>query len=172
VRKVFGQTLKPPPVAIAPVAASLHPELTTRERVTLQTEAPACMTCHHMINPLGFSLERFDAVGRYRETEQNKQIDDRAAYQPREGEQVSFAGARELAEFLAESPEVRAAFVQQMFQFLVQQSLQAYTPTLERELEASFIESNYNIRELAVEIAARIAPIGRTANGNDPTAIP
>lgn len=172
VRKVLGQTLKPPPVAIAPVAASLHPDLTTRERVTLQTEAPACMTCHHLINPLGFSLERFDAVGRYRETEQQKQIDDRATYQPREGEQVSFAGARELAEFLAESPEVRSAYVQQMFQFLVQQSLQAYPPTLEEELEAHFVESNYNIRELAVEIAARIAPIDRPASGNDPTGTP
>ena len=168
VRKVLGQALKPPPVAIAPVAASLHPDLTTRERVTLQTEPPACMTCHHLINPLGFSLERFDAVGRYRETEHNKQIDDRAAYQPREGEPVSFAGARELAEFLAASPEVRSAFVQQMFQFLVQQSLQAYGPQLEQELEAGFVASNYNIRQLAVEIATRIAAIGRTDSAATP----
>jgi mono/diheme cytochrome c family protein len=172
VRKVLGQALKPPPVAIAPVAVSLHPDLTTRERVTLQTEAPACMTCHHLINPLGFSLERFDAVGRYRETEHNKQIDDRAAYQPREGEQVSFTGARELAEFFAESPEVRSAFVQQMFQFLVQQSLQAYGPELAQELDSGFVASNYNIRELAVEMAARIAPIGRPASGNDPKVTP
>jgi hypothetical protein len=130
------------------------------------------MTCHRLINPLGFSLERFDAVGRYRETEHDKQIDDTAEYQPREGETVSFAGARELAEFLAESPEVRQAFIQQMFQFLVQQSLQAYGPELEQELEAGFVKSDYNMRELALEIAARIAPIGRSAGDTSSASTP
>ena len=35
----------------------LHPSLTTRERVTLQTSPPPCITCHGIINPLGFALE-------------------------------------------------------------------------------------------------------------------
>src|SRR5262249_11643899 len=53
-RGVLGQTLRPPPEAFTPLPAESHPELTTRERVTLQTRPQACVVCHGMINPLGF----------------------------------------------------------------------------------------------------------------------
>ena len=68
-RNVLGRSLRPPPAAQVPLAPELHPELTTRERVTLQTSPASCTTCHGMINPLGFALENFDAVGRYRKAE-------------------------------------------------------------------------------------------------------
>ena len=67
-RGVLGVSLRPPPVAVAPIAADLHPDLSTRERVTLQTKPKECMTCHGIINPLGFTLERFDAIGRIRDS--------------------------------------------------------------------------------------------------------
>ena len=66
VRSVLGLNLRPPPEAVTPLAADLHPKLTTRQRVTLQTNSTSCMNCHGIINPLGFTLEHFDAVGRYR----------------------------------------------------------------------------------------------------------
>ncbi len=160
-RSVLGQSLKPPPEAVAPLAASLHPDLTTRERVAIQTRPAACMTCHHIINPLGFTLERFDAVGRYRTTERERPIDDRGHYQPRDGKVVEFTGARELATFLAESPQVSEAFVEQMFHFMVQQSIAAYGPDGKARLHRAFVESDYNMRQLAVEIAVAASPVGR-----------
>jgi hypothetical protein len=161
VRGVLGQPLKPPPEAVAPLPADLHPELTTRERVTLQTKPAACMTCHHVINPLGFTLERFDAVGRYRETEQNQTINDQGEYQPPDGPPVKLAGARDLAKFLAESDEVSEAFVEQMFHYMVQQSLEAYGPEVRQHLEQSFVDSGYSIRNLAIEIAVASSKTGR-----------
>jgi hypothetical protein len=160
-RNVLGQTLKPPPEAVAPLAADLHPDLTTRERVALQTRPPACMTCHHVINPLGFTLERFDAVGRVRDAEFDKPIDDQGHYQPAEGDTVTFGGARQLAEFLASSPQVSQAFVEHMFHYLVQQSLAAYGPEVREQLHTAFVDSGYNIRDLAIEIAAAAAPRSR-----------
>src|SRR5207302_97648 len=41
-RNVLGQTLRPPPEAFAPLAPELQPQLTTRERVSLQTKPQAC----------------------------------------------------------------------------------------------------------------------------------
>ncbi|WP_442483769.1 DUF1592 domain-containing protein [Aeoliella sp. SH292] len=161
VRGVLGQPLKPPPEAVAPLPADLHPELTTRERVTLQTKPAACMTCHHVINPLGFTLERFDAVGRYRETEQNQTINDQGEYQPPDGPPVKLAGARDLAKFLAESDEVSEAFVEQMFHYMVQQSLEAYGPEVRTHLQQSFVDSGYSIRNLAIEIAVASSKTGR-----------
>ncbi|MBX9625905.1 MAG: DUF1588 domain-containing protein, partial [Gemmataceae bacterium] len=56
-RGLLGRSLRPPPDAFTPLPADLHPSLTTRERVALQTKPAACITCHGNMNPLGFALE-------------------------------------------------------------------------------------------------------------------
>jgi hypothetical protein len=161
VRGVLGQSLRPPPVAVAPLAPDLHPGLTTRERVTLQTEPAACMTCHQIINPLGFALEHFDAVGRYRATERDKPVDAAGSYRTRSGEQVTFDGARPLAEFVAGSEEAHAAFTEQLFHSLVQQPVAAYGAETLEGLRQSFASSQFNIRDLAVQVMVVSAPVGR-----------
>ena len=70
-RKVLGRLLKPPPEAVAFKNEEFDPSLTMREKVAQLTKKTSCMQCHRVINPIGFSLESFDAVGRFR-TEDNK----------------------------------------------------------------------------------------------------
>jgi hypothetical protein len=151
-RGLLGVAIKTPPVAVAPVAPDLHPALTTRERVILQTKPATCMTCHAVINPLGFPLENFDAVGRFREKDRGKPVDTKGGYQTRAGKTAPVTGPRELAAFLADSPEAHAAFVEQMFEFLVQQSPRAYGPDTVQRLRKSFVANRFHVRKLAVEI--------------------
>jgi hypothetical protein len=151
-RGVLGVVLRPPPEAVAPLAPSLHPNLTTRERVLLQTRPGTCMTCHGIINPLGFALEQFDAVGRYRDKDNGKPIDATGSYQTRAGKSVQVHGARELATFLAGSAEAHSAFVEQLFHHLVQQPVRAYGAKTLDELTRSFAANGFHIRKLAVEI--------------------
>ncbi|MHB8900387.1 MAG: DUF1588 domain-containing protein [Thermoguttaceae bacterium] len=160
-RSVLGQALRPPPVAVAPLAPDLHPDMTTRRRVATQTSPAECMTCHSIINPLGFALENFDAVGRYRRQERNQPVDPSGSYHTRQGQTVSFRGARQLAEFVAGSPEAHSAFTEQLFHHLVQQPARAYgSNTLDR-LRDKFVAGNFNIRSLALEIVTLSAPVGR-----------
>ena len=163
-RAVLGRSLRPPPEAFAPLPPELHPDLTTRERVALQTKPPQCMSCHTIINPLGFTLERFDAVGRYRDADGSKPIDDSAVYQSPAGETAHLSGARDLAEYLAGSEEVHAAFIVQLFHHLVQQSVQAYGPPALEGLRESFASRDFHIRQLAVEIMVASALVGRETN--------
>lgn len=156
-RSLLGRSLKPPPEAVAPLSPDLHADLTTRERVILQTSPNACQTCHTMINPLGFSLENFDAVGRYRTEEQGKPVDVSGGYTTLTGEQVSFDGVRELAAFLAASEESHTAFVEQMFHHLVKQPIRAYGPDQAEELRRSFVASGYNVQQLMAEAVAAAA---------------
>jgi hypothetical protein len=151
-RNLLGRTLQPPPVAVAPIAADLHPKLTTRQRVILQTRPPACMSCHGMINPLGFTLEKFDAIGRLRAEEKEQAIDTNGAYQARSGQKVTFKGARDLANFLAESDESHTAFVEKLFLNTVKQPLLAYGPKALSTLQATFKAQNFNVRKEMVEI--------------------
>jgi hypothetical protein len=160
-RNVLGQSLRPPPEAFTPLAPDLVPDLTTRERVALQTKPQACQSCHTMINPLGFTLENFDAVGRFRDTENGKPIDATGAYQTRTGEVARFAGVRELAVFLAGSPEVHEAFVERVFHHLVKQPVRAFGQTRLEDLRQSFAQNGYSVRKLMVEIMAATALTGR-----------
>jgi hypothetical protein len=153
-RSLLGRALRPPPVAVAPLAPDLHAGLTTRERVTLQTSPASCVTCHGMINPLGFSLERFDAIGRFRTDEKGKPIDATGIYEPPSGEVSRYEGARQLAETLAASEEVHTAFVEQLFHHMIQQPIRAFGPDLSPRLRRSFAEHNFNVRSLLVEIVA------------------
>jgi cytochrome c553 len=156
-RSVLGRALRPPPEAFTPLEAKLHPQLTTRERVALQTKPQACVSCHAMINPLGFTLEHFDAVGRYRDTEKGRPIDATGTYQTRTGEMVKFSGVRDLATFLAGSAETHDAFVEQLFHYLIKQPVRAYGPRQLEDLRRAFAGNGFNICKLVVEIVATSA---------------
>jgi cytochrome c553 len=155
-RSVLGNTLKPPQEAIAPLAPDQHPDLTTRERVALQTSAVACQTCHTMINPLGFALEDFDPIGRYRTLEINgsveKPINATGSYLPREGPEATFKGTRELAAYVATSRDAQEAFVQSLFHALVKQPLRAWGPNTLDNLRKSFAAGDFDIRRLLFDI--------------------
>ena len=159
-RNVLGQVLRPPPEAFTPLSPELHPQLTTRERVLLQTKPQACQSCHGMINPLGFTLENFDALGRYRDKEKEKPIDATGAYQTRSGKVVKLAGLRELATFLAGSEETHEAFVERLFHYMVKQPVRAFGPRESLTLQKSFADNQYSIRKLIVDIVADSAQVG------------
>ncbi len=160
-REVLGKTLRPPPDFFAPLAADLHPGLTTRERVSLQTKPSSCMTCHSMINSLGFTLEHFDAIGRYRDKDRDKSIDDSGTYQTQDGKRAVFEGADGLATFLVGSEETHAAFTEQLFHHLLQQPVRAYGANTLHDLTDSFTQHDFNIRQLVVQTMVATAMVGR-----------
>ena len=155
-RSLLGNVLEPPEEAVAPLAPAAHPDLTTRERVALQTRSAACRTCHTMINPLGFALEEFDALGRHRTVEPagaaTRPIDTTGSYRPREGAEATFTGARELGGFLATSPDAQEAFVQALFHAVVKQPARAWGPDTLGNLRRSFAAGGFDIRRLLVDI--------------------
>lgn len=152
IRYMLGRTLRPPSEAFTPLSPDLHPDLTTRERVELQTSPDGCQTCHSKINGLGFVLENFDAVGFYRETEKSKAIDAIGQYTDRKDNSVKFDGVPDLASYLAESDDAHRAFVSRAFQHFVKQPPAAFGPETLDRLVRFFRENDYNIRELLTEI--------------------
>ena len=156
-RNILGNVLQPPVNAIAPLSADVHPDLTTRERISLQTKASACQTCHAMINPLGFGLEEYDPLGRLRTTEHrdghDMPINATGNYQPRTGKEAFFYGGRELGHYLATNRDASETFVQSLFHALAKQPLRAWGSDALGELTDRFISKNYSIRKLIVEIA-------------------
>ena len=151
-RNLLGRTLSPPPAAFVPLAADLHPDMTTRQRVELQTKPAACNGCHSLINPLGFTLEKFDAIGRVRDKENGQAVDTTGSYRSRSGSLVKFTSAMQLGQYLADSDEAHAAFVEKLFQHLVKQPVLAYGSDTLPTLERNFTSNQYNIRKLMADI--------------------
>jgi hypothetical protein len=115
-----------------------------------------------MINPLGFTLEKFDAIGRLRQWEQERPINATGSYRTRSGELEKFSGARSLARYLAESEEAHAAFIERLFQHLVKQPVRAFGPSTLPDLQQAFAANECNIRKEMVEIMAASALKGRS----------
>jgi hypothetical protein len=73
---VLGTPPPPPPENVPALENNtVAANLSVRERLAAHRANPACAVCHDMIDPVGFSLENFDAVGRWREIEAGKPID-------------------------------------------------------------------------------------------------
>lgn len=152
-RNIVGMTLKSPVEANKFDDAKFDPSLTMRQKVTQMTRSQACMGCHQTINPLGFSLENYDGVGRWRTREKNKPIDPKSDFQTDEGHTVPLKGARDVAEFAASSPSAHLAFIHQLFHHVAKQPLEAYGSQAAEHLRQEFEKSGFDIRRLLVRLA-------------------
>lgn len=159
-RNIVGRQLKPPPKAISFSNAKFDPSLTMRQKVTQLTRDNACMSCHGTINPLGFSLEHYDGIGRWRTTDNDKPINAASDFAGDDGDTIHLRGARDVAQFAVKSSAAQRAFVRQMFHHIAKQDTSAYGLSVLDDLEESFIDSGYNIRRLVAEIATIDAAYG------------
>jgi hypothetical protein len=153
-RKIVGRALKPPPIAVAFNDAEFDPTLTMREKISQLTKNQTCQGCHSFINPLGFSLEHFDAVGKFRDEDNGKAVNAVAEYITDEGRTVKVTGPRDVAEYAANNDDAHRAFIEQLFHQVVKQPVFAYGPNVMDQLRQSFAASGCNIQRLLVDITA------------------
>ena len=78
---ILGIVPPNPPPDVPPFKESTHAEgtapieLSMRQRMDEHRTNPVCASCHRMFDPIGFALEAFDAIGRYRTNEFGKPLD-------------------------------------------------------------------------------------------------
>jgi hypothetical protein len=97
-------TPPPPPAAGIPAIPEQIPEgLTMRQMLERHVSDPNCASCHRQMDPLGFGLENFNAIGAWREEEAGHPVDSSG----RLPNGQAFVGALELREILSHMPEFR-----------------------------------------------------------------
>ena len=74
---LLGAPPPPPPPNVPPLAVNDSADTPTSLRAKMEQHRsnPVCSSCHAKIDPLGFALEHFDAIGRWRETDRGAAID-------------------------------------------------------------------------------------------------
>jgi hypothetical protein len=99
----------PPPLPDVPTLKdnTIAATLSVRERLAEHRANPACASCHNLMDPIGFALENFDAVGRWRLLEEGKPVDASGGLP----DGSNFTGVAGLEEGLLKRPEVFAGTV-------------------------------------------------------------
>jgi hypothetical protein len=151
-RNIVGLSLRPPPMAVTFDESHFNPKLTMREKITELTRNKSCMSCHSTINPLGFSLENFDAIGRWRTQDNNKPVNAAGEFADDEGKVVHLSGPRDIVNYVASSPYGHRAFIRQLFNHFVKQQPLAYGPQTLEDLQKSFAASSCNVQKLLVDL--------------------
>ncbi|MDI1314722.1 DUF1592 domain-containing protein [Prosthecobacter sp.] len=152
-RNIVGLSLRPPPIAVSFDETHFNPKLTMREKITELTRNNTCMSCHSTINPLGFSLENFDAIGRWRTQDNHKPVNAIGEFSDDEGHVVHLSGPRDIVNYVASSPYGHRAFIRQLFNHFVKQQPLAYGPQTLEDLQRSFAAADCNVQKLLIEMA-------------------
>ena len=111
VHNILGLQLPDPPANIPSLedGAKESGAATLREQLAIHRADAMCASCHNTLDPLGFGMENFDAIGRWRTTDQGKPIDAKGTMPGGE----SFDGPVELANILKKQKHKFAQLITQ-----------------------------------------------------------
>jgi len=149
--RLLCQSVPPPPVNANITPPAVRADATTRERFAQHRTDPTCAACHTLMDPIGLGFEHYDAVGQWRDTENNFPID---ATGDITGSDVAgpFNGALELSQKLAQSQQVKDCLVQTWFRFAQGRAVSDADKDNLAILSSSFANSNFRIMDLMVAI--------------------
>jgi hypothetical protein len=147
--------LPPPPPDVDTTPPDPDLNATTRERFRQHSADARCASCHRLLDNVGFGLEAFDHLGRFRAEENGIPIDATGNMLDSGDPALDgvFDGAVELASRLAASPQVEACLATQWFRYGMGRAEQdADVCSLER-VKADFAGSGGDFRELLISLA-------------------
>ncbi len=124
--------------------------LTVRQRTELHRTNPVCANCHRILDPIGFGLEKFDAIGRWRDRDHNGQPIDSAGELP--GDQ-RFSGPADLKAILARRQEdVARNLVEKLLAYALGRKLEGYDEVVVDELMGGLARDGYRMRSVVTGI--------------------
>jgi hypothetical protein len=144
-------TPPPPPLPDVPALDNntVSAGLPVRERLMQHRKNAVCASCHNVIDPPGFALENFDAVGRWRSTEEGQPVDASGGLP--DGSQ--FAGVSRLEAALLKRPEVFVGtLTEKLLTFALGRGIEYYDSPAVRKIVRAARDADYRFSALMVAI--------------------
>jgi Protein of unknown function (DUF1592)/Protein of unknown function (DUF1588)/Protein of unknown function (DUF1587)/Protein of unknown function (DUF1585)/Protein of unknown function (DUF1595)/Cytochrome C oxidase, cbb3-type, subunit III len=151
---VLGNLLGMPPPPPLPNVPALEQTIGTglsmRERLARHRADPVCASCHKLMDPIGFSLENYDAVGRWRTTEEGKPIDASGGLP----DGSEFEGIDGLEHALLSRPELFAGtLTEKLLTYALGRGVETYDAPAVRGILGKARAENFRFSSLIVGIA-------------------
>ncbi len=147
---VLGMPPPPPPADVPELSeTTISGELSIRERLAEHRANPACAGCHNPMDPLGFALENYDAVGRWRTLDGGLPIDPSGELI--DGTRVT--GVADLERALLDRPELFAAtLTEKLLTFALGRGVEYYDAPAVRAVVQAARASNYRFSSIILGI--------------------
>jgi hypothetical protein len=148
---ILGTPPPPPPANIPALKDNtVSSSLSVRERLAEHRANVACAGCHKLMDPAGFSLENFDAVGRWRTVEEGKPIDSTGGLP--DGSQ--FEGVTGLERALLKRPEIFVStLTEKLLTFALGRGVESFDAPAIRKIVREAGAQDYRFSSLIVGIA-------------------
>ena len=156
----------PAPPPDVPALDKQDPEavarLTLRQRTELHRTNPVCANCHKILDPIGFGLEKFDAIGRWRDRDTNGEAIDSSGELPggegsgSEGLKAKrFSGPAELKAIIAErNRDVARNLVEKMLAYALGRKLDGYDEIVVDDLMNDIAGDGYRMRAIITGVVS------------------
>jgi hypothetical protein len=148
---ILGTPPPPPPPNVPSLKEDRNASaLTMRERMEQHRANPACASCHKLMDPLGFALENFDAIGRWRTTQGNTPID--ASGELPDG--TKFQGPSELRRvLLSKRDQFVGTVTEKLLTYAVGRGIEYYDMPAVRKIVRGGASSDYRFSAIVLGIA-------------------
>ena len=137
----------PPPPPGVPALVTVHDgrQLNARQQLELHRSDPKCAACHMKMDPLGFALENFDAIGGYRTTDAGQPIDVSATMP----EGTKFSGLSGLQQILlARKDEFTGAFTERLLTYALARGVGARDMPAVRKIVRRAASDDYRVQSI------------------------
>jgi hypothetical protein len=147
---ILGAPAPPPPQNVPSLDQTVISEsLTVRERLKKHRADAACARCHNLMDPVGFALENFDAVGRWRELEAGRPVDATGGLP----DGNSFVGVAGLETAILKRPQVFVtALTESLTTFALGRGLELYDGPAIRQVVRQAAKEDYRISAVILGI--------------------
>jgi hypothetical protein len=149
---LLGASPPPPPPNVPTIVtkSAAGQVLSMREAMTLHRSNPVCASCHSQMDPLGFALENFDAIGRWRSrSEAGTPVDATGALPSGE----TFEGVDGLRQVLLRQPERFAgALTERLMTYGLGRGVDSYDMPAVRKIVRDARGDNYKLSSLVLGV--------------------
>ena len=172
--QVLGEHVPPPPPNVPPLEKQdkqAVENLTLRQRTELHRTNAVCANCHKILDPIGFGLENFDAIGRWRNQDDTGGAIDAAGELPGE---KRFSSPRELKAIIAaRKDELAQNLTRKLLAYALCRQLEGYDEIVVDQLMETIAKDGYRMQTLISEIVTSYPFVNRRilelkASSNDP----
>ena len=149
---ILGMPPPPPPADVPELKeTTISGKLSVRERLAEHRANPACASCHNPMDPLGFALENYDAVGRWRTDDGGEPIDPSGELA--DGTRV--ADVADLERALLGRPELFAsALAEKLLTFALGRGVEHHDAPAIRQIVRTARDDNFRFSSLILGIAS------------------